>query len=117
MDEKLKAKLRRFSKEDLLLVIERMCAHLHDDSPYCLVYAISDREHQKEQQRFKEADKQAEISRDAWKRYFDKLKSYSDSGKRLYELSSKEIIDLFSLQSQAEEADRQWNKLMGIKRV
>ena len=117
MDEKLKAKLRRLSKEDMVWVMERLCFYYAADSSYYLIRTLSDLEFLKEQKRFDEADKQAEISRDAWKRYFDKLKSYSDSGKRLYELSSKEIIDLFSLQSQAEEADRQWNKLMGIKRV
>ena len=113
VDKTLKARLRKLSKEDLLWVIERMCAHKLDNSPYYLNCALSDLECDKELQKINDADRYAKLAYRERTEYIELLKSFE--GKNLSEIPLDAVKKAERLRKEAAVADKQWAKLSGFK--
>lgn len=112
MDKKVMARLRKLSKEDLLWVIEQMCARSLDNCLYYLSCALSDLEYNREIQRIDEADKYAKLSTKKRLEYIDLMAPYA--GKPFGEIPLDVLSKGARLIKEAQAADKKYLQLSGF---
>lgn len=103
--------LEQCSKADLRWIIDRMC--MYSLNKRDLIRALGDLECKKEMDRIDAADKYAKLAHEKRQAYIDLLKPYD--GMKLVDIPMPILDKAAELQKQANAADREWNKLMGIE--
>jgi hypothetical protein len=102
--------LQKYSKEDLIYIINRMSAFGDD---WGLYEAIRMLEYDKEMKRIREAEKIAEQSHKLRQEYIDLLMPYD--GKPISEIPVEIAERACVAMKKAQSLDKKWNKLMGVK--
>lgn len=104
-------KLTDCTKADLLWLIKRMCQL--NLSERLLHIALCDLEYHKEQQKNERAHQLLKTQQDATRRYADILREYE--GKPIKDIPMIVLNEADAALAEAQAADKQWRKLMGIK--
>jgi hypothetical protein len=101
--------LNKYSKEDLIWIINRMSAFGDD---WSLKEALRNLEYEKDMKRIREAEKIAEQSHKLRKEYIDLLMPYD--GKLIQEIPVEILEKASAAMKKAQSLDKKWNKLMGL---
>lgn len=102
--------LQKYSKEDLIYIINKMYAFGDD---WGLYNAIRMLEYDKDTKRIREAEKIAKQSHKLRQEYIDLLMPYD--GKSLNEIPIDVLEKASAAMKKAQSLDKKWNKLMGVK--
>lgn len=102
--------LQKYSKEDLIWIINRMYAFGDD---WSLKEALRNLEYNKDMERIREAEKIAEQSHKLRQEYIDLLMPYD--GKSFNEIPLDILKKASAAMKKAQSLDKKWNKLMGVK--
>jgi hypothetical protein len=106
---KKKPDLTKYSKEDLIWIINRMSAFGDD---WSLGNALRELEYSKDIKRIKDAEKIAKQSHKLRQEYIDLLMPFD--GKPINEIPLDILEKASAAMKQAQSLDKKWNKLMGI---
>lgn len=101
--------LNKYSKEDLIWIINRMYAFGDD---WSLQEALRNLEYDKEMKRIREAEKIAEQSHKLRQEYIDLLMPFD--GKPINEIPLDILEKASAAMKKAQSLDKKWNKLMGL---
>lgn len=104
--------LNKYSKEDLIWIINRMYAFGDD---WSLKEALRNLEYDKDMKRIREAEKIAEQSRKLRQEYIDLLMPFD--GKSINEIPLDILEKASAAMKKAQSLDKKWNKLMGVGEV
>ena len=99
------------TKEELLRVIDRLS--MSDIGKNTLARALADIELSRENSKLNEADALAAKSKEYMRQYKELVSKYANAS--LNEIPRSAINEAHILLSKASEADRKWNKLMGLR--
>lgn len=102
--------LKNYSKEDLIWIINRMCAFGDD---WTLKNALRELDYTKDIRRIEEAEKIAKQSHKLRQEYIDLLSPFD--GKPINEIPLDILEMASSAMKQAQSLDKKWNKLMGLE--
>ena len=101
--------LQKYSKEDLIWIINRMSAFGDD---WSLKEALRSLEYNKDMERIREAERIAEQSHKLRQEYIDLLMPYD--GKPINEIPLDILEKASAAMKKAQSLDKKWNKLMGL---
>jgi len=105
--------LRDCTKEELLsIVIEQLKFYCGSSGDYYITRALSDVEMKREEKKAAKAEHLSTYSYQKRQEYFDLLSPYE--GKRLTDIPAPVLRKADAALKEAQEADRKWNKMMGI---
>jgi hypothetical protein len=102
--------LKGYSKEDLIWIINRMCAF---DGDWSLKEALRMLEYDKDMKRIDEADRIAKQSHTLRRKYIDLLMPFE--GKRINEIPVEILEEASAAMKEAQSLDKKWCKLMGVE--
>lgn len=102
--------LKKYSKEDLIYIINRMSAFGYD---YGLYEAINMLKLDKDMKRINEAEKIAEQSHQLRQEYIDLLMPFD--GKSINEIPLDILEKASAAMKKAQSLDKKWSKLMGVE--
>lgn len=102
--------LNKYSKEDLIWIINRMSAFGDD---WSLKEALRNLEYDKDMKRIREAEEIAEQSHKLRQEYIDLLMPYD--GKSINEIPLDILEKASAAMKKAQSLDKKWNKLMGLE--
>ena len=105
--------LKDCTKEELIFVIKRLQFYGLTTGDYYIRRALCDVEERREDKKHAEAMRLAAYSHQKRQEYIDLLTPYE--GKPLIDIPDSVIKKADAAMKEAQKADRQWNKLMGIK--
>lgn len=103
--------LKDCTKEELLFVIERLRFYNAENNFYAR-RALSDVHFQRERKKLEKAEELIAYSREKQEEYRRILEPYA--GMPLTEIPVSVVEPAAAVMSEIQEADRQWDKLMGI---
>ena len=101
--------LSKYSKEDLIWIINRM-SDFGDD--WSLKTALRELEYHKDINRIKEAERIADQSHKLQQEYIDLLMPYE--GKPINEIPLDICNQAIAVMKKVQRLDKKWNKLMGL---
>lgn len=104
--------LKGCTKEELIFVIEQFKFHCGSSGEYYLARALSDVEMKREEKKLAEAGRISDYAYQKRQEYIDLLAPYE--GKRLVDIPATVLKKADAAMREAQEADRKWNKIMGI---
>lgn len=102
--------LTKYSKEDLIWIINRMYAFGDD---WSLKEALRNLEYDKGMKRIREAERIAEESHGFRQEYIDLLMPFD--GKSFNEIPLDDLEKASAAMKKAQRLDKKWNKLMGME--
>ena len=106
---KKKPDITKYSKEDLIWIINRMSAFGDD---WSLQSALRELDYTKDIRRINEADKIAKQSHKLRLEYIDLLMPYE--GKSINDIPLDILEKASAAMKKAQSLDKKWNKLMGV---
>ncbi len=109
---KKKQDLEKYSKEDLIWIINRMCAFGDD---WSLKEALRMLEYDKDIKRIEDAERIADQSHKLRQKYIDLLMPFE--GKRINEIPVEILEEASAAMKEAQSLDKKWCKLMGMRDI